>query len=77
MNDMTDKHDMALLDAAMHGETDRVREELEAGANVNTTGTFGTTALIYAARNGSIQTINTLLAANADIKATRIMVGQL
>ena len=56
-----------LIVAAVDGNSAQVQELLKAGANVNTSGAAGTTALIEAALNGHLEVVNLLLGAGAEV----------
>ena len=58
-----------LLEAALIGDTDALREALAAGADVNAVDVFGWTSLMYAARFGHEACVKLLLAAGADVNA--------
>jgi ankyrin repeat protein len=55
-----------LFDAATMGRTDMIAPLLTAGADINGYDSRGFTALILAAYNGHIDTVNALIAAKAD-----------
>ncbi len=55
-----------LFDAATMGRTDMIAPLLTAGADINAYDSRGFTALILAAYNGHIDTVNALIAAKAD-----------
>lgn len=60
---------MALLDAAYEGDLKKVRNLLEAGAEVNAKDEDGYTALIRASSGGDIEIVKALLEAGADVNA--------
>lgn len=55
----------AVADAAMRGDTDRIRALLRDGADVNAAQGDGMTALHWSALNGNLETMNVLLYAGA------------
>ncbi len=56
-----------LMIAAMHGDSGRVRELLEAGANVDDVNDIGATAFMGAAYAGDLAVVEVLLEWNADV----------
>jgi ankyrin repeat protein len=58
-----------LLEAANIGDIASAKKALDSGADVNATDKFGTTALHFAAWNGSTETIKLLITHGADIHA--------
>ncbi len=60
----------ALILASQSGQSDVVRQLIEAGAPVEEQSPSGTSPLIEAARSGDEQTLNTLLARGANQRAT-------
>lgn len=64
-----------VADAAMKGDTERVRFLLRAGADVNAPQGDGMTALHWAARNGDLATLQVLLYAGANGKSTTRLGG--
>src|SRR5215210_5928670 len=63
----------SLVDAAMQGNKDAVRQLLKQGADVNSAQGDGMTALHWAVQKGDVELAQTLLYAGANIKAsTRI-----
>jgi ankyrin repeat protein len=61
--------ELTLLDAAEAGDqTMALRLMNEKGANVNTAGPDGTTAVMYAAANGNLELVRALIKAGANVK---------
>jgi ankyrin repeat protein len=60
----------SLVDAAMQGNRDAVRNLLKQGADVNTAQGDGMTALHWAAQKGDVDLAKTLLYAGANVKAS-------
>ncbi len=56
-----------LLEAARNGQTERVRDLLDGGADVDTQNADGFTALKWASIRGHIATVQALLDAGADV----------
>jgi hypothetical protein len=56
-----------LMHAAASGDTSRVRESLDYGADANAVSLIGTTALMYAARNNQLDIARLLVDAGADV----------
>ena len=56
-----------LIKAAEHGDTEKVRELLDAGADINSADQWRDTVLMLAAANGRANTVKLLLDAGADI----------
>lgn len=65
---MTDQLDRQLRQAAQTGNLEAVNEALNQGANVNTPGEIGDTALNLAAEFGRLEVVLRLLEAGADIE---------
>ena len=65
-----------VADAAMRGETEEVRLLLRGGADVNGPQGDGMTGLHWAAHNGDLATMQVLLYAGANAKATTRLSGQ-
>src|SRR5437773_971937 len=59
-------HDNRLVDAARDGQTDKIRQLLKDGEDVNEKDHDGKTALIWAAETGNIEILKLMLDANAD-----------
>ena len=59
-----------LVDAAMEGDVEQVRELVGAGADVNAAAGDGMTALHWAAETGVVEIARILLDANANVEAT-------
>jgi ankyrin repeat protein len=57
-----------LLDAAERGDRAAVTRMLAKGADPNTPGADGTTAIMYAASNGDVELVRALLTAGANVK---------
>ena len=60
----------SLVDAAMQGNKDAVRQMLKQGADVNSAQGDGMTALHWAVQKGDVELVQTLLYAGANVKAT-------
>src|SRR5436190_11772262 len=60
----------SLVDAAMQGNRDAVRQLLKQGADVNSAQGDGMTALHWAVQKGDVELVHTLLYAGANLKAT-------
>jgi uncharacterized protein len=60
----------SLVDAAMQGNKDAVRQLLKQGADVNSAQGDGMTALHWAVQKGDVELVQTLLYAGANLKAT-------
>jgi ankyrin repeat protein len=60
----------SLVDAAMQGNKDAVRQLLKQGADVNSAQGDGMTALHWAVQKGDVELVQTLLYAGANVKAT-------
>lgn len=56
-----------LIIASGRGYTDVVRRLLEAGAHINSSDKFGSTALIWAARKGHLEIVELLLSGGAQL----------
>ncbi len=61
--------DAHLIDAALEGDASRARRLLDKGADANTTGSLGMTALMFAARGGHADTVTLLLMRGANLQA--------
>jgi ankyrin repeat protein len=59
-----------LLDAAERGDRAAVARLLTKGANPNTPGPDGTTAIMYAAANGDVELVRVLIKGGANVKPT-------
>jgi ankyrin repeat protein len=59
-----------LLDAAERGDRAAVTRLLTKGANPNTPGPDGTTAIMYAAANGDVELVRALIKGGANVKLT-------
>jgi ankyrin repeat protein len=59
-----------LLDAAERGDRAAVARLLTKGANPNTPGPDGTTAIMYAAANGDVELVRALIKGGANVKPT-------
>jgi ankyrin repeat protein len=57
-----------LLDAAERGDRAAVMQLLSKGANPNTAGPDGTTAIMWASSNGDLELVRALIKAGADVK---------
>ena len=68
----TDRFDFEdkLMQAPMHGCTECLDKLIKAGADVNKTGEYSITALMWASRYGHPDCVNLLLAAGADLYMT-------
>ncbi len=64
-----------LMEAARGGQTERVRELLEAGADVNAKIEGNVTALMFAASEGHADTVRTLLEAGAEVDEKHSFTG--
>jgi ankyrin repeat protein len=60
----------SLVDAAMQGNKDAVRQLLKQGADVNSAQGDGMTALHWAVQKGDVELVQTLLYAGANLRAT-------
>ncbi|HEU4386830.1 MAG TPA: ankyrin repeat domain-containing protein [Blastocatellia bacterium] len=65
---MTGTPDQLLLSAARNGDASGIRQALSQGADINTRGEYGDTALNLAAQNGSVEAVDLLLKAGADVE---------
>src|SRR5215510_5591146 len=59
--------EMTLIDAAEQGDRATALRLLAKGANPNTPGPDGTTAIMWAASNGDVELVRALLAAKANV----------
>src|SRR5215510_14132748 len=60
--------EMTLIDAAEQGDRAAALRVLAKGANPNTPGPDGTTAIMWAASNGDLELVRALIKAGADVK---------
>jgi ankyrin repeat protein len=63
------KNDAKLIEAACSGYTERVKELIKAGTNVNTRDDEGRTALMVASDEGRTEIVELLISAGADVNA--------
>lgn len=59
----------ALMVAAKEGDSDRVRELIQQGADVNEPNNNGGTSIMYAALSGNVDTVSLLLRHHADVNS--------
>src|SRR5215510_1365938 len=60
--------DLTLVDASERNDRAAVMRLLAKGANPNTAGPDGTTAVMWAASNGDLELVRSLIKAGADVK---------
>src|SRR5262245_64610692 len=60
--------DLTIVDAAERNDRAAVMRLLAKGANPNTAGPDGTTAVMWAASNGDLELVRSLIKAGADVK---------
>ncbi|UCF81439.1 MAG: ankyrin repeat domain-containing protein, partial [Acidobacteriota bacterium] len=58
-----------LIEAAEAGDTAKVEQLIEQGADVNAEDKYGITALMFAAKNGQTEIVKALVDAGADVEA--------
>jgi len=61
----TDNNNIDLMITAAHGNTTQVQTLIAAGADINSKGRIGNTALIYAAQEGHTEIVELLIEAGA------------
>jgi ankyrin repeat protein len=64
---MSEEINAELLQAAEHGETDRIKTLIKKGANINIQDSQGRTAVMIATYNNDSKTANVLIEAGADV----------